>query len=174
MFSGALIVGEGWWGVVWGMVVFAWKFYLGPAKIVFFSSCGFSRSNKYGTFWHFALTGYFCLSLCVFISIQNIGRNIPLKILRHKVRTRELQMIYWYNSVTHRNVKFVLLVNFRFFFFYGWRDFGYKEHEFRCSWHFIMTISSKWKPTYILVTFNDVIGQFEYLDALDMIISMFL
>ena len=117
MFSGALIVGEGWWGVVWGMVVFAWKFYLGPAKIVFFSSCGFNRSNKYGTFWHFALTGYFCLSLCVFISIQNIGRNIPLKILRDKVRTRELQMIYWYNSVTHRNVKFVLLVNFPVSFF---------------------------------------------------------
>ena len=33
------------------------------------------------------------------------------------MRARELQMIYWYNSVTHRNVKFVLLVNFPVSFF---------------------------------------------------------
>ena len=52
-FGSALIVGE------WGVVGWCRKSYLGLADIASFSRRDFSQSNKYGTFWRVASTGYF-------------------------------------------------------------------------------------------------------------------
>ena len=117
------------------------KSYIGPAEIASFSKRDFSRSNKYGTFWHAVPTGYFYVLFLWDIAITDfcpleINKNLslPLSTITFTVNSHANNYFYKYNCF-----KYYTVWNHVFLLKYMLRFFMYKfDFNVRHSFYFFL------------------------------------